>query len=34
MKSLFLKVEGLRILLDQEDQLLIGLFKILQASND
>ena len=32
MKNLFLKIEGFRILLDQGDQLLIGLIKTLQAS--
>ena len=32
-EGLFLKVEGFRILLDQEDQFRIGLIKILQASN-
>ena len=31
--GLFLKIEGSRILLDQEDQLLIGLIKIHQGSN-
>ena len=33
MKGLFLKIKGFKILLHQEDQLLIGLIKILQASN-
>ena len=33
MKSLFLKIKGSRIFLNQGDQLLIGLIKILQASN-
>jgi len=32
MKDLFLKIIGFRFLLDQGDQLLIGLIKILQAS--
>ena len=32
MKDLFLKIKGFRILLNQGDQLLIGLIKILQAS--
>ena len=32
-EDLFLKFKGSRILLDQEDQLIIGLIKILQASN-
>jgi len=32
MKDLFLKIIGPRILLDQKDQLLIELIKILQAS--
>jgi len=31
-EDLFLKIKGSRILLDQRDQLLIGLIKILQAS--
>jgi len=31
MKNLFLKIKGSRILLNQEDQFLIGLIKILQA---
>jgi len=30
-EGLFLKVKGSKILLNQEDQLLIGLIKILQA---
>jgi len=34
MKGLSLKINGFRILLDQGDQLLIRLIKILQASND
>jgi len=34
MKGLVLKIKEFRILLDQENQLLIGLIKILQASND
>ena len=34
MKNLFLKIKGLRILLNQGDQLLIGLIKFLQVSND
>ena len=33
-EDLFLNIKGSRILLDQGDQLLIGLIKILQASND
>ena len=33
-EGLFLKIEESRILLDQEEQLLIGLIKILQVSND
>ena len=33
MKGIFLMIKGSKILLDQEDQLLIGLIKILQASN-
>ena len=33
-KDLFLSIKRSRILLDQGDQLLIGLIKILQASND
>ena len=32
-ESLFLKIEGSRILLDQGDQLLIGFIKILQVSD-
>jgi len=32
--DLFLKIKRFRIFLDQRDQLLIGLIKILQASND
>jgi len=32
-ETLFLKIEGFKILLDQEDQLQIGLIEILQASN-
>jgi len=32
IEGLFLKIEGSRIFLDQEDQLLIVLIKILQAS--
>ena len=32
-EDLFLKIKGFRILLHQGDQLLIGLIKILQASN-
>ena len=32
-ECLFLKIDGFRILLDQGDQLQIGLIKILQASN-
>ena len=34
MKGLFLEIKWSRILLDQGDQLLIRLIKILQASND
>ena len=33
-EGLFLKNKGSKILLNQGDQLLIGLIKILQASND
>ena len=33
-EDLFLKIKRSRVLIDQEDQLLIGLIKILQASND
>jgi len=33
-EDLFLKIKGFRILLDQGDQLLIRLIKILQVSND
>ena len=33
-EGLFIKIEGSRILLDQVDQLLIELIKILQASNE
>ena len=33
-EGLFLKIEGSRILLNQGDQLLIELIKILQASDD
>ena len=33
-EGLFLKIKVSRILLNQGDQLLIGLIKILQASND
>jgi len=32
-EDFFLKIKGFRILLDQGDQLLIGLIKSLQASN-
>ena len=32
-EDLFLKIKGYRILLDQGDRHLIGLIKILQASN-
>ena len=32
-EDLFLKIKGFRILLDQGDQLLIRLIKIIQASN-
>jgi len=32
-EGLSLKIEGFKILLDQKDQLHIGLIKILQASN-
>jgi len=34
MRGLFLKIKRSRILLEQGDQLLIGLIKILQVSND
>ena len=33
-EGLFLKIKEFRILLDQGDQIVIGLIKILQASND
>ena len=33
-EDLFLKIKRFRILLDQGDQLQLGLIKILQASND
>ena len=33
-EDLFLKIKGFKIFLDQGDQLLIGLIKILQACND
>jgi len=33
IEGLFLKIKGFKILLNQGDRLLIGLIKILQASN-